>query len=316
MAAPPTTFDPASPFLRQEGLCAGLSKHVLDGTGFHKLFRNVRVAVTTDLDHVVLARAAVLVVPQGVVSHHTAARFYGVVVPESPVVHLTVPERRSRSTRAGLTCHVGETEGARTFGTVKVTSPEQTFVDLAGHLDLVDLVILGDSMLHKGVVRINQLLDAAEAMTGRHARHARRAADLVRQGAESPMETRLRLLLVLAGFPEPRVQLWLEDENGQPCFRLDLAYPELRVAIEYDGRQHAEDQRQWAHDIGRREWLDGQGWRLVVMRSVDIFGDPWATVLRIGKVLAERGYERELCPSPPPAFSRHFPAQPWRTRQR
>jgi hypothetical protein len=73
---------------------------------------------------------------------------------------------------------------------------------------------------------------------------------------DSPQETRIRLLLVLAGLPEPCVNLIIRGRDGGWRRRYDLAYEELQLIVEYDGRQHAEDTRQWLTDIFRREELD------------------------------------------------------------
>ena len=302
-------LDLTAPFLRQDGLRAGMTKHALDGPGFRRLFGSVRLAVTVRLTAQLLARAALLVAPDAVVSHHSAARLHGAVVPSSPLVHLTARRAQDRRRRAGLQWHVHPAPQTWVHRGVRVTTPAQTFLDLAHDLDLVDLVVLGDSLVHRGHVTPDQLVDAAHE---RGSALARQASLLVRKGAESPMETKVRLLLVLAGLPEPRVQLTLVDAQGSPRYRLDLSYPEIKVAIEYDGRHHAEDAGQWGHDIARREWLDGRGWRLVVVRSPDVHATPWATVLRVARVLASRGYDKSLPTLPPARFARHFPEQPWR----
>jgi very-short-patch-repair endonuclease len=109
------------------------------------------------------------------------------------------------------------------------------------------------------------------------------------------METRLRMLLVLAGLPEPQVNLRLRDEHGTVFLRLDLAYPEVRVAVEYDGRQHAERAEQWQRDLDRREDLDADRWRLIVVTSKGIYREPERTLQRVWSALAERGYR----PLPP-----------------
>jgi len=144
-------------------------------------------------------------------------------------------------------------------------TPADTFVDLAADLTLVDLVVLGDSLVRRGLLAPRDLAAAAELAHGRGVRAARRAARLVRLGVDSAMETRLRLLLGQAGLPEPVVNLVIRDDVGTRLFRLDLAYPEVKVAIEYDGRQHAENRTQWVKDVGRREWFDGDGWRIVTV---------------------------------------------------
>ncbi len=168
-----------------------------------------------------------------------------------------------------------------------VTTPAQTFVDLAPELGLVDLVVLGDSLVRAGVVTVAELVGAAADAPRRSAAH--RGARLVRARVDSPMATRLRLLLVLAGLPEPVVDVVIRDEGGRVVYRLDLALPEVRVAVEYDGRQPPENTRQWRWDVQRREELEGDGWRLVVVPSGDLSREPARTRFRVVAALAERG---------------------------
>ena len=65
------------------------------------------------------------------------------------------------------------------------------------------------------------------------------------------------MLCVLAGLPEPEVNIVFRDAEGLVLRRADMGYRRARVSIEYDGRQHAEDDDQWAGDITRREEFDG-----------------------------------------------------------
>jgi hypothetical protein len=116
-----------------------------------------------------------------------------------------------------------------------------------------------------------------------------RAASLARVGVDSPQETRLRLLLVLAGFPEPRVNLIIRGRDGGWRRRYDLAYEELRLIIEYDGRQHADDPKQWMTDIFRREELDHIRWRLVLVTSEGIYREPLRTLERVRDALSDCG---------------------------
>jgi very-short-patch-repair endonuclease len=98
----------------------------------------------------------------------------------------------------------------------------------------------------------------------RGAKLARRAARHIRDGVDSAMETRLRMLLVLAGLPAAEVNFILRHPDGSWWMRFDLCYPSLKLIIEYDGRQHAEDSDQWLHDLRRREALHRTGWRVIV----------------------------------------------------
>jgi hypothetical protein len=170
-----------------------------------------------------------------------------------------------------------------------VTTAEDTFVDLARELGLVDLVVLGDSLVRRGRTTPEALAAAAAGMRGRHAAFARRAAGLVRAGVDSPMESRLRMLLVLAGLPEPVVNHIEYDEWGRWVRRYDLSWPALRLAVEYDGRQHAQSQRQWERDVERREELDTEGWRIVVVLAKGVHREPERTLDRVVGALRARG---------------------------
>lgn len=193
----------------------------------------------------------------------------------------------SRLRVRGIDARVRAMAAVTRRGGMVITTPAQTFVDLAAEPGLVDLVVLGDSMVRAGAVTPDELV-AVEAR-GRRRGPARRAAALVRAGVDSPMETRLRLLLVLAGLPEPVVNLAIHDDSGRVRYRLDLGYPQVRIAVEYDGRQHAENTAQWRWDVRRREELEAEGWRLVVVLSGDVYREPARTLARVVAALGERG---------------------------
>lgn len=177
--------------------------------------------------------------------------------------------------------------------------------------DLVELVVLGDSLVRAGRTTPEELVEIAKEWDGKGARRARRAAGLVRRGVDSPMESRLRMLIVLAGYPEPTVNVIIRQENGDWRIRLDLSYPHLKLVIEYDGWQHRLDRGQWSSDLKRREWLAGRGWRVVVINADAFYGDPVGTLLRIREAMLDRG-ERRLPLRPPAVWVRQF-AKPDRT---
>lgn len=103
------------------------------------------------------------------------------------------------------------------------------------------------------------------------------------------METRLRMLIVLAGLPAPQVNFILRHPDGSWWMRFDLCYPSLKLIIEYDGRQHAEDDDQWLHDLKRREALDRMGWRIIVVTSRDYYDTPEEVLRRLRDALIDRG---------------------------
>ena len=169
-----------------------------------------------------------------------------------------------------------------------VSCPTDVFLRLAEHLSLLDLVVVGDAMVRRGRTTPRELVEATDRAGGRWVRHARRAAGLVRARVDSPKETELRLLLVFAGFPEPEINKDVLDEAGGWIACPDLAYRALKIALEYDGRHHADDPRQWEKDIRRRELLDAAGWRVIVVTNRDLSRFPSQTLMRVALVLRER----------------------------
>jgi hypothetical protein len=223
-------------------------------------------------------------------SHTSAAAVFEVPVPAVSEVHVVVRRGWLESRIDGIRVH--EARGPRDIVDhrgYKVTSPARTFVDLADLLTLVDLVVVGDAMVRSGLCTPEQLQEEARSARTRHVRLARRAASLVRARVDSPMETRLRLLLVLAGLPEPGTNLDVLDAGDRWVARPDLSYADVRIAIEYDGRHHAEDAGQWEHDIDRREAYDRNGWRVVVVTARQLLRRPASVLRRVAHALRERG---------------------------
>ena len=192
-------------------------------------------------------------------------------------------------------------------GGVRVSAPAQMFIELAPLLSLVDLVVVGDHLVRQGKVSLRRLVLACES-NARGARAARRAVGYVRERVDSPMETRLRMLIVLAGLPEPEVNLSIRDVEGQPVRRYDLCWPLVRVIVEYDGRQHIEREQSWESDLERREAIDDDGWRILVVTSRGIYREPERTVLRVWRLLRARRLPG--VPNRPSDLWRpHFPGQ-------
>lgn len=119
------------------------------------------------------------------------------------------------------------------------------------------------------------------------------------------METRLRMLIVLAGLPEPVVNHKILWPDGTVRFRFDLSFPDAGLVIEYDGWQHVDSKGQWSSDIGRREWMDGNGWRIVVVIAKDLHRTPGATLHRITAAMRDRGMR---IPRLREEWRRHFPS--------
>lgn len=303
-------FDTGVPFTRTEAREAGISASQLRGGRYQPLFHGLHVSAETVVTPLVRARAALRLCPPGSrISHFTAAELWGAIVPSQPLTHVSCPQPGGRSQHRDIGSHrLSRHAQGSGFRRVPVSSPEQTFIDLAVLLPLVDLVVLGDSLVKAGQTTSDQLVVAASQWPGRGSRMARRAAGSVRAEVDSPMETRLRMLLVLAGFPEPVVNHIIFDAVGRWSKRFDLSYPQLKLVIEYDGRQHAENDAQWDHDLERREYLDGESWRLIVIRSKGIYVEPDRTLERISGAMKAQG-ARNAPTRFRPEWRRHFPGR-------
>ena len=85
------------------------------------------------------------------------------------------------------------------------------------------------------------------------------ALQFMREGTDSSQESRCRIALIRNGLPCPKVNWKVRLNNGKIAL-LDMAYPDIKVAIEYDGRHHA---GQWLADSKRREALEDDGWAYI-----------------------------------------------------
>ena len=103
--------------------------------------------------------------------------------------------------------------------------------------------------------------------------------------AGSPMETRLRLIIVQAGLPTPRVQWVVQDVGARTAVWLDLAWPEHRIGIEYEGEGHT-DPVEVLRDAGRYTRLVDRGWRIYRYTRFDVYGDPGRIVAELTRALA------------------------------
>jgi very-short-patch-repair endonuclease len=160
-------------------------------------------------------------------------------------------------------------------------------VDLGGRTPLTEAVVAADLALHARLVTLTQLRSCVAA----HARakgiaRLRRVLDFVETKAESAMETRLRMLLVLAGLPRPKVQIPIHDDDGRFLARPDMLYSPQRLAIEYDGGNHRD---RLVDDDQRQNRLIGAGFRILRFTAPDVYGDPESVVMQVRHGLAARG---------------------------
>lgn len=250
-----------------------LTRDELRSSAWRKLFHGVYAdAQLPETFGVRLRGARLLAPPTAVFCGRTAAYLHGatsLVESDSPV-ELVVPPTSRFGAAVGL--HVRRASMPATdvsrLGRFRCTTGLRTAVDIARLEPLVDAVPALDVLLAARVTDRASLTMAVGRLTGvRGARCARKATALADDRAESQPESRLRVLLALAGCPAVP-QFVVRDADGFLA-RVDLAYPDHRVAIEYDGAWHASPE-QLRRDRRRLNRLVAAGWTVIHVTAADL----------------------------------------------
>jgi very-short-patch-repair endonuclease len=298
-AAPPLDALLATGPLRvSDARRAGLPAHRLRSARIATPFRGVR---TADPPHELAdaCRALLpLLHPSVAFSHVTALRLLGVEVPwqlaADERLHVVTRAEAERPRVRGVVGHRSRQDGLPVVavGGLPVAAPAHTFVHVAPSLRVpADIVALGDSLLRRE--RPLTTVRALRAATDRTRKvkgiaTVRAAVEHLRAGTDSTMESRARMVLVEAGLPCPEVNQVVRDPAGGYVKRVDMLYPQWRVAIEYDGDQHRTDQAQWREDVRARRLLESLGWTVVVVVADDVRRDPRGLVRRVRAAIAAR----------------------------
>jgi len=174
---------------------------------------------------------------------------------------------------------------------MRVTTPARTAFDLGRHVSSVTAAVQRlDALANATDLKLVDVEAIITAHAGtRGIPRLQRVLPLVDGGAESPQETVARLVLINAGLPAPQTQVRVFDEYGQFVARLDMAYEDLMVGIEYDGAQHWTDPEVRQRDIDKQYTLTALGW-LIIRVSRDLLRYRRATyVARVESALSSRG---------------------------
>ncbi|GGM46789.1 hypothetical protein GCM10012275_17320 [Longimycelium tulufanense] len=247
------------------------------------------------LDPITRASAALLHLGEdAVLSGPTAALAHGCTAADSQEVHVTVPHLRSRRRRNGLHVHQGdvceddvvELDGLRVFVLDRVIAEL-----LCRHREEIAFMCLDQALgslppayreQFRGEVnrRIQRRIDRRGVV------RAEFLLDLGTGRTESPPESLLLLAAVKAGLPMPIPQYEIFDLDGHVRYRLDLAWPQLRIALEYDGVVAHEDRAQ--ADLLRDHRLAALGWVTIRARAEDIT-DPQRVISELFRAFRLRG---------------------------
>ncbi|MBW0102815.1 DUF559 domain-containing protein [Pseudonocardia sp. KRD291] len=278
-------MDLSRPFVGSEAVAAGVvTRARLRGRGFRALFHGIYVRADVPVTLALRSEAAYLLVDGvGALAGYSAAEVLGASCGPLGVPAEVIVPGGNRRAQSGLIVHRGalaEDEPVFRAGML-VTSPARTACDLARRLPRIDAVAAIDALAFHGEFDPARVLEIAARHPG--ARGSRRLGALVAladRRSQSPMETRLRLALHDGGLPPPTLQ-----HPVGPYF-LDLCYPDLLLAIEYNGGHHRTAE-QALYDLDREAYVVRNGWHVVRLPARDVLGRP--------DVVADRvRYERAI----------------------
>lgn len=285
------------PFLARDFSDLGLTTHELYDAHHEGVLRRILDRVFVDAgvpdSRELRVRAMKLRAPEhAVVADDWASWIYGVDTFAPSKRHslrpqLVVPHGDSRMRIDDVDCRQALIPAKDIFEIdgLRVTSPVRTTADFLRKKWRPYALSAADSMAHSGLVTADEVMGYLALRKGyRGIRQARNLAILISDKADSPGESWTRLRIIDAGFAIPRPQWEVVDRDGNTRY-LDLAYPEVLIAVEYDGREfHTADQDS-AHDRYRRRLVKALGFRILVAGYGDIFGVDPAFEQELGRLL-------------------------------
>lgn len=208
-------------------------------------------------------------------------------------LHISVPAPGRAQHARGIRGHsisLDESEVIVIQG-IPVTTPARTWCDLATlHMEATELIVAGDRLLYwkRPLATLDGLAQAV-------ARHGHRRGSRILTSAlpelvdraESPRESQVRLAILAAGLPRPLLNYELRSVSGRFIARGDLAYPEYRMLLDYEGEHHRVDRQQWNRDLTRFNDIQDEDWYSMRIRSEHPLPD---VVDRIRSALIRRGW--------------------------
>jgi hypothetical protein len=298
------------PFTLDESDAAGVSRGRTKARDLRGPSRGIRVPTVPGIQLLDRCRPYAKVTGSGVISHVTAARIHGLYLPrqleERPAIDLARPFGCPGPRRKHVIGHrLRFAEGdVVVVGDVPVTSITRTWLDLATMLNLDDLVVIGDQIVcehHRNfgppkepMIPMTELLD--DVLSRRRLMgiaKVREALALVRVGADSPPETRLRLMLQRAGLPQFVPDLPIRNARGEPDVWPDLNCEDHRTCVEYEGQHHLTlDHQASDHD---RDYRTRQlGWHQAKINDADMKAGVERVVRKVARELVAGGWSDPL----------------------
>lgn len=284
---------------------AGIGRWRRDAPDLHRPFHGIRsVSAPLTFAETVACHRPRMKEHQRYVGR-TAARLWGLPYPKAwsvkEPVEIAVPLDRTPPKTTGVKGRRLSLDRAQTWTLdgVAVVDPVTALFTCVDALTVDETVIMIDALLTSAsdypdrrpgcplvsAMEIAERLESWRSFPG--SRTIRAALPLARPNVESPKETETRLLIGAAGLPEPVVQHEVYDRR-RFIARVDLAYPELKIAIEYEGDGHRTSKEQWRRDIQRQRDLEDRGWIVIRLTQHDLGAGSGALLTRIRRAILAR----------------------------
>ena len=268
-----------------EGL---LTARQLRGPHVERVLQGVYRPAWVPLTHTLQCRAASLVLPDdAVITGPSGATVLGLRLAsagDDVMAALTEGPRVPRRSGVRLRRVAEPRPGGRVVDGLRLAHPRRLAFDAAAGLPLHEATAALDALVRHRLVDLGDLRQWLTSCHDNNVRAVRRAADLVDPRAESLPESITRVHLVEAGFdvvPQYRVR-----DGSRVVARVDLALPELKIAVEYDGRWHEGDARR-ALDNDRLAALRAAGWTVIIV-TAELLRDRRRLVGAVAAAVAER----------------------------
>ena len=275
------------PFVGSDAIAAGLITRAHLRSQYRPIYRGVYVPRRHDVSLKERIAGVALASPDAVIGGVAASAMHGAkwVGADVPIELITTGRRQSGLIVRRETLHPDE---VTTIADIRVTTPARTAFDLGRHLPRDRAISRLDALMNACPFSVEDVMLIAKRHPGmRGLRRLRIALPLVDGGAESPRETRLRLLLIGAGLPKPTTQFVICDENGCYVRRIDMCWEAFKVGAEYDGEQHLTSRAQYVKDVQVSRILERLGWHVIHVIKEDRGHD---IVAQAGAALLSRGW--------------------------
>lgn len=287
-------------FTVRDALSSGLTPAMLRHPRYERPFHGVRkpvapIKTAASVREIVMERARdflPVLRPGEAYSHESALLILGCPIRCAPRLHVTSSSPLRPHTGNGVVGHSSQESITHTHLRLPIVSPQAALLQASATLPLRELVVAADHLIlpreadgSSGLVSLADLRAAAVGSHQRGVRRTRTALSFARVGAESRMESLLRLILVSYGLDVLELQVDVFDGDGRRIGRFDMVDRERKLIVEYDGEQHRNDREQYLKDQQRLDRARAAGYRILRLHKEDLLHRPHQTARGVAEFL-------------------------------